>query len=361
MSDDRGVGAIDRVDRFQRRHPVLGFPIAVAWKFFDDSGGYLAALLTYYGFVSLFPTLILITTILSVVLVNNPELQERIIDSALSQVPVVGDQLGDPKSLSGGPAGVIIGSAVAIYGALGAGNALQYAMNTIWSVPRNSRPNPLLSRARSLLIVPLGLLLVSAITVISTVAASYDLGPANRWLVIVATTALNTGVIFLAYRIGVAAAERRHLVIGSVFAAILLQVLQTYGVLFVGRIVRDSSASNGVFSFVLGLLAFIYVAALIIIVGAEVNAVSAKRLFPRALLTPFTDNIVLTEADVRQYGAQARMMRTKGYERIEVAFEPPPEPQPESADPSAVPSPSTDRLAVAPESSPHGPRDRASG
>lgn len=274
------VSVVDRVDQFQRRHPVLGFPIAVAWKFFDDSGGYLAALLTYYGFVSLFPLLILITTILSVILVNNPGLQERIIESALSQVPVVGDQLGDPKSLSGGPTGVLIGSAVSIYGALGAGNALQYAMNTIWSVPRNSRPNPLLSRARSLLIVPLGLLAVTATTAIATVGATYDLGPANKWFVQLATVVVNTAGMYFIYRIGVGAAERRHLVVGSVVAAVLLQFLQTFGVVYVGRVVRDASATNGVVGFVLGLLAFIYLAAVILIVCAEINAVAAKRLIP---------------------------------------------------------------------------------
>lgn len=302
----------------------MGFPIAVAWKFFDDSGGYLAALLTYYGFVSLFPLLILITTILSVILVNNPGLQERIIESALRQVPVVGDQLGDPKSLSGGPAGVLVGSAVSIYGALGVGNALQYAMNTIWSVPRNSRPNPILSRGRSLLIVPLGLLVVTATTVIATAGATYDLGRATTWLVVAATILMNTGVMYLTYRIGVGIAERRHLIVGSVVAAILLQVLQSFGVAFAGRAVRGASATNGVFGFVLGLLAFIYVAAVIFIVCAEINVVSAKRLYPRALLTPFTDNVSLTAADKRQYSAQARMMRTKGYERIEATFGPRP-------------------------------------
>src|SRR3712207_8946604 len=44
-----------RSDRFQRRHPAAGFPLAVVYKFVDDQGTYLAALITYYGFLSLFP------------------------------------------------------------------------------------------------------------------------------------------------------------------------------------------------------------------------------------------------------------------------------------------------------------------
>ncbi len=38
-------------DRFQRRHGWLGLPLGVIYKFFDDRGPYLAALITYYAFV----------------------------------------------------------------------------------------------------------------------------------------------------------------------------------------------------------------------------------------------------------------------------------------------------------------------
>ncbi len=48
------VGAVAAVDGFQRRHPVLGFPIAVIYKYFDDQGPYLASAMTYYAFVAIF-------------------------------------------------------------------------------------------------------------------------------------------------------------------------------------------------------------------------------------------------------------------------------------------------------------------
>lgn len=37
----------DRLDRFQRRHRWAGFSLAVLYKYFDDNGGYLAALIAY--------------------------------------------------------------------------------------------------------------------------------------------------------------------------------------------------------------------------------------------------------------------------------------------------------------------------
>src|SRR4051812_30748360 len=150
------VSVADKLDRLQRRHPAAGFPIAVVYKYVDDSGPYLAALITYYAFVSLFPLLLLASTILGRVLAGNPELQQRLIESALHQLPVVGEQLGDPRGLSGGTTAVVVGVLGALYGGLGVAQAVQHAMNTAWAVPRNNRPNPFLARGRSLLLLGIG-------------------------------------------------------------------------------------------------------------------------------------------------------------------------------------------------------------
>ena len=60
------------LDSLQRRSRSAGFLIAVIYKYVDDQGSYLAALITYYAFVSLFPALLLLTTVLGVVLVGPP-------------------------------------------------------------------------------------------------------------------------------------------------------------------------------------------------------------------------------------------------------------------------------------------------
>src|ERR1700712_5795437 len=141
------------LDRLQRRSRTMGFVLAVIYKYIDDQGAYLAALITYYAFVSLFPILLLFTTVLGVVLAGDPALQSRIVDSTLSQLPVIGSQLGEPRRLSGGIGGVLIGTAGAIYGALGVGQAAQNAMDTIWAVPRNHRRDPIRSRLCSLFLL----------------------------------------------------------------------------------------------------------------------------------------------------------------------------------------------------------------
>ncbi len=69
------VRFVDRLDGYQRNHPRAGFPLAVLCKYFDDQGRYPAALIAYYGFVSLFPLLLLLSTVLGVVLAGDPHAQ----------------------------------------------------------------------------------------------------------------------------------------------------------------------------------------------------------------------------------------------------------------------------------------------
>jgi membrane protein len=71
---------------------------------------------------------------------------------------------------------------------------------------------------------------------------------------------------------------------------------------------------------VLGLMAFIYIASIMVVLGLEVNVVIHRHLYPRALLTPFTDNVILTAADQRAYSAYAKSQRHKGFQSVEVTF-----------------------------------------
>ena len=94
-------GVARRLDEFRRRHRWAGFPVAVIYKFVDDQGTYQAALLTYYGFVSLFPLLLLAVTVLGFVLSGDPAAQQAVLHSALRNVPVLGDQIGRQRGGGG--------------------------------------------------------------------------------------------------------------------------------------------------------------------------------------------------------------------------------------------------------------------
>jgi len=117
----------------------------------------------------------------------------------------------------------------------------------------------------------------------------------------------------------------RQVMPGALAAAVLWQLLQTFGVTYVGHVVRRASPTNGVFALVLGLLAFFYLAALAFVLCIEVNVVRVERLWPRALLTPFTDDVELTAGDEKVYTDAARTQSAKGFERVEVTFDDPTE------------------------------------
>lgn len=311
------------LDRFQRRHPAAGFPLAVLYKYFDDSGGYLAALIAYYGFVSLFPLLLLLSTVLAFLLSGHPAWQQQILGSALHEFPVVGTQLGDPTHLGGGAAGLIIGIAGSVYGSLGVAQAVQYAMNTAWRVPRNERPNPIKARLRSLLLLGTAGLAVVGTTVLSTFGAGNagSLGAVVKVLVLLVSVLANAAVFLLAFRIATARdVSLADIAPGAIASAIGWQLLQTFGIVYVNHTVKHASATNGVFALVLGLIGFLYLSAVMIVFCVEINAVRVDRLYPRSLLTPFTDNVSLTPGDQRAYADQATAQTSKGFEDVDVTF-----------------------------------------
>jgi membrane protein len=319
----------DRLDRFQRNHPWASFPIAVIYKFFDDQGSYLAALITYYGFVSLFPLLLLLSTVLDFALHNDPSLQQKVLSSALGQFPVIGQQLGDPRGVSGSGVGLAVGILGTLYGGLGVGQVIQHAMNVAWMVPRNSRPNPLKSRGRGLLLLVVAGGAVLATTVLSGLGVSArafgsSVGAGLKILLFGSSIGINLGVFLLTFRVATARTVTTRTVLpGALLAAIAWQLLQTFGAVYVTHVVKNASATNGVFALVLGLVGWIYLEAIVIVFAVEINVVRALRLYPRALLTPFTDNVNLTPADEFTYRDQAEAQRAKGFEDIDVRFDPP--------------------------------------
>lgn len=320
------MGVISAVDGFQRRRSVLGFPLGVVYKYFDDQGPYLAATLTYYAFVAIFPLMLLGSSILGLVLEGRPDWQDALLDSALSQFPIIGDELGRPEGLQGSFTGVAIGALVALYGSLGLGQALQNTQHVAWSVPRNSRPNPIKSRLKTLLILLTAGLSLLSVSIISTVTTTTDLvsgwvpGPVRVALPFF--TVLLVGIFLTALFRVAATGEHsfRRAAPGGFALAFMWQGLQYVGAGYVQHVLVDTGSMTKTFGLVLGLVGFLYLGAVMAVLAMEVNVVLGKRLWPRALLTPFTDHVVLTDADRRAYAGYARMQRHKGFETVDVRW-----------------------------------------
>ena len=325
-------GLVDRVDDLQRRRRVLGIPIAVVYKFFDDQGGYLASVLTYYAFVAIFPMLLIGSSVLGFVLQGHPSLQRQILSSALAQFPIVGDQLGRPEGIQGSTSAVVIGTVTAMYGIVGLGQAAHNAVNVCWAIPRNIRLNPFVSRLRSLVwLVAAGLALVF-IAVLTSVGSHLevfgaDLAGELHWLAVLVAIMINAGVLAAMMRLSTPRKERlRDVLPGATLIAVLWQLLQFLGGAYVEHVIKKANEMNAVFALVLGLVALIYIATVMAMIGLEVNVVLTKRLYPRALLAPFTDAVRLTEADRQVYREYAQAQRHKGFERVQVTFDDQPSP-----------------------------------
>lgn len=310
------------LDDLQRRNRGVSVTVAVIYKYLDDQGGYLAALITYYGFVSLFPMLLLLTTGLGVVLAGRPDLQEQVLHSALSQFPVIGSQLQQPEGLSGGTVAVVVGILGALYGGLGVGQAVQNAMDSVWAVPKHKRPNPIRSRVRSCgLLFVLGSAVLAA-TVLSGIAQTTgELGIFGRIGVALITVAINAMICLVAFRVTTARElTYRQVLPGAVAAAVIWQILQWFGAGYIQHTVKTASATNSIFALVLGLLAFLYLVSTALVLCAEMNVVLVEHLYPRALLSAFSDDAELTPADRRIYAKRAKAERVKQLERVIVRF-----------------------------------------
>jgi YihY family inner membrane protein len=305
------------LDRLQQRHIWLAFPAAVIKKFGDDEAGSMAALIAYYGFVSLFPLLLVLVTVLGFVLEGDPKTQTDVLHSTLGQFPIIGDQLQrNIHSLKGSAGALAIGVVGLLLGGLGIVGATQNAFQQVWHIPRKRRPNFLTWRLRGIgLLAVLGVLLV-----VSTVAAGYVTAQTAGALAVfggvLLALASNLLLFFAAFRfLSPDEIPTRDLLPGVVFAAVLWQILQHIGGYYVSHVVRHAQETSGLFAFVLGLLAWLYLGGQVTLIAAEVNVVRARRLWPRSFTAPLLD------ADRRALTSSAETEERVQEENVEVTFE----------------------------------------
>jgi membrane protein len=307
------------LDLRQQRSPRLRFLAAVIKKHNDDQAGQLAALVAYYGFVSLFPLLLVLVTVLGFVLQGDPSERHRILDSALGQFPLIKDQL-KLESLTGSSVGLSIGAFGSVLAGMGITGATQNAFNRIWSVPFKDRPNFLRSRLRGLgMLAILGTFFIVSTTAAGFVGSASHAAPAVAAGVIVAFV-FNIALFMTAFKLLTAVdVSWRELLPGVIVAAVFWQLLQHLGGFYVDHELKRTGPLYGVFALVLGLLAWLYLGAQLTLFAAEINVVRVRRLWPRSF---FSDPLL--EADRRALTSSAEVEERVHEQNVEVSFERPP-------------------------------------
>jgi len=278
------------MDRFQSRRPWAAVPVAVLRKSSDDQAGYLAALICYFGFVALFPLLLIFVTILDVTLKSHPELHRDLLNSALTQYPVIGDQINNSLGeVSGTGLQLGVGIGVLLLGTRGVTFAMQNALCQVWEISRPERPNFLKRALYGLALVVaigIGLVVTSFLSGIAGGAGHFLSGFGAHVGAVAISLTLNVCVFWLAF--GLATMRRvpwRDLRRGAMLAAIVWQVLQVTGGYAVTHTLQRASTLYGTFGVVLGLLGWLYLQATVTVHCAEVDAVLAKGRWPRSLLS----------------------------------------------------------------------------
>ncbi len=302
----------DRLDAFQRRVPPLAVTHAVLKKYGEDRGGVLAGLLAFRGFFSLFPLLLAFVNALGIALRNNPELRQRLIDSTLSNVPVIGNDLKSAAQPLDGSVWVLVGSIlVALWAGLGLLEVLQEALNTAWGVPMYERPPFLLRRLRE---VP-AVLVVAACAVLSGAGTFLFTKDTDGVLRLVGSGAFAVLAGALAsfglhQTLCARKVPLRAQLPGALAVGVGWWLLQALGTWYVERIVANASDTYGVFVVVFGLLSWTYLLGQVYLYGTELATVLHDHRWPRSM-----SGRDLTDVDhAALAAAMARETRVRGTE-----------------------------------------------
>ena len=306
-----------RFDRFQQRHAVLGFPLAVVQKFGNDQAGGKAALMAYYGLFALFPLLLLFATVLGFVLSAHPALRQELFYSALRNFPVLGGQIrSQVHPLRGSIPALIVGIVGSVYGAVGIGLAAQNAMNTVWNIAFVHWPSLLKRYLRTFGVIGLLGLASLTSTMLATIATAVARGELATILAIAGSSLINLGLFLLAFKVLSAEPLRvRDVALGAVIATVFWEALQLTGTWYVARGLARSQPTYGFFAVTITLLSWLFLGAQLTLWAAEINVVRRYRLWPRSLTQP-----PLTRADRLVFQRLARMEVRRPEVRVATAF-----------------------------------------
>ncbi|HEX7368364.1 MAG TPA: YihY/virulence factor BrkB family protein [Candidatus Saccharimonadales bacterium] len=273
------------LDTLQQKHSPLAFAVAIVKKYGEDQGGYQAALITYYGFLSLFPLLLVLTTLLRWLPLAGNGFKEQIIDGATDYFPIIGTELQHSVhgfSKTGLP--LILGFLVLLYGARGVADAFRHAANNIWGVPMRERSGFLPALAKSgKLVLGGGIGFIAAAILASYAgAAGHDFG--LRLLFLLCNLVLLFGSFQFIMRTALARTVHfRDIWFGAALATVGLFILQNAGGYIITHELKNLNNLYGTFAVVLGLFFWLYLQTQLIVYAMVADTVRSHKLWPRNL------------------------------------------------------------------------------
>jgi len=269
----------DRVVALRDRHVAIDVFVDTLDGWRRHISGRNASVLAFFGFLSIFPLMLAATTILGFVLQGNDKLQQQIIDGALADIPVLGQELqNDPTSLTGNWWALVIGLGGALWSATKAFVAMQGAQDDVWEIDVDHRDAMPKQRGKAVLgLVFIGAAQVGSIVITMLVNAA-DLPIGGRLALLAATIAINIAVLAAMFRYLTAAELTwRDVWPGAVVAGVLYSALQYFGTGIVRQITENAGPTYGQFALVLGLVTWLSFLAISALMSAELNGALMRR------------------------------------------------------------------------------------
>lgn len=275
------------LSNFQQRNRILAFGYATVKKYGEDGAGNQAALLTYYGFLALFPLLLVLTTLTDSILGRYPHVQGEVLRSITDYFPLLGSQLtAHVHGLKTSGFALWTGILFTLYGARGVASAFRHGVQHMWRIPQKYQegfPQSLLKSLTILIVGGLGFLIAS---ISASLAAAAGHGFEFRILSVV----VNLIILFCLFTFLLKFSLPRHISfaetrIGAAAAAMGLVILQIAGSYILARELKSLDALYSYFALALGLLFWLYLQAQVMVYAIEISIVSSQKLWPRSLDT----------------------------------------------------------------------------
>ena len=264
----------------RQRLPFLDHLIRMYGRYQADGGERLAAGVTFYWFLSLFPILLLAISVLG--FAYGDDAPQKVTDALQGYLPqqlveTIGDTLEDAKGKAG-----VLGLLGLLLSGLGWIDALREAIRSVWH--QNIKAGNFLTRKLVDIVVLVGLFATIASSVVITGATTAATGGVLSFLGVEETTGAKLFTQALAYVLSGMAdtvlflymftrlPKVKHPLMkvlrSALFGAVCFQLVKFAGAYYVARTTTKGEATYGTFAVVVGLLLFLNLISRLILLTA---------------------------------------------------------------------------------------------
>jgi YihY family inner membrane protein len=274
-------------------------------------------MVAFWAFFSIFPLLLVFVTVLAYVL-PSASTKASVLKDVASFFPLLHPDT--IKTLSGTWWTLLVGTLTTLWSGLGVVKTLETAFNSVWEVPMAERPKFLETVERALLVlVTIGLGLVVSTLVsgfVTGTAAGLNLGWLARLAGYVLAIVLDIALFVAAFRMLTdREISTRDVLPGAVLSGTAFWILQQLSSFIISRHLQSAQSTYGSFATVITMLWWFYLQGQLTMLGAQLNVVLHKRLWPRSIIGGPD-----TRADHRAYQQYAEERKYHQDEEVDTSF-----------------------------------------